>query len=236
MTTPCKARPGRGRPRLPDPVQMLPETASEAERLRALELADRRARNRVSAIQSRERAKAKLVEAREEVKRLQLENDALHAEHVALNRRLRALHVACCSPSCAWPHGPCSATLDAFHGAATLLASQGAVFQRPPCESALPTSTCTLNAAAYMVNTSNPRGMEPWLTHMDAASQGMCGVSRVNASIATAAPLPPAPPGGYGMPSFSSWDDHAMGGAAVAIHAPDGTGYEQHAPAGGWFA
>lgn len=92
--TPETFRVKRGRPRLPDPQQLLPTNASEQARERAAQLAERRRLNRISATKSRRRSRAKLEDAKRLVYDLQCENKKLLAEydrlrHMMSGRRYR---------------------------------------------------------------------------------------------------------------------------------------------------
>jgi len=84
--TPETFRVKRGRPRLPDPQQLLPTNASEQARERAAQLAERRRLNRISATKSRRRSRAKLEDAKRLVHDLQCENKKLLAEYDRLRQ------------------------------------------------------------------------------------------------------------------------------------------------------
>ena len=84
--TPETFRVKRGRPRLPDPQQLLPTNASEQARERAAQLAERRRLNRISATKSRRRSRAKLEDAKRPVHDLQCENKKLLAEYDRLRQ------------------------------------------------------------------------------------------------------------------------------------------------------
>ena len=80
--------PLRGRPRLADPVQMLPPDASAEEVLQAKRLQRRRLLNRESARRSRARHTELLAEALQEVKELQQDRIALLQVSAAQQQRL----------------------------------------------------------------------------------------------------------------------------------------------------